>query len=207
VIRLTRLPEPAVLTKNGTRWTKEFVDSSKDRPVSRRYAHKEVKATLRAISHGKCFYCEEAVPETEVEVDHYVEVAEDRELAYAWTNLYLSCRGCNDKLPEATIPRTSALDPFDPAVDPAEHLRFEDEKIYSRGGSARGQATIGKYKLGRMELDLKRLKVLQELNERLIELLRAELGWRDCEPILREFPMPDRPFSAMVRDALGRRFP
>jgi 5-methylcytosine-specific restriction endonuclease McrA len=207
VIRLTRLPEPAVLTRNGARWTEEFVASDKARPEDRRYAHKEIKATLRAISGGKCFYCEWAVPESEIEVDHHVEVSKDRSLAFSWNNLYLSCRGCNDKLPESTIPRADVLDPFDTQHDPTDHLCFDDEKVYARAGSAHGSATIGKYKLHREDLELERAKALKELYKLASELQRKGIPWSDCEPILRAFTAPDRPFSAMMKDALRQWFP
>jgi uncharacterized protein (TIGR02646 family) len=200
LIRLVRLPEPEVLAENAARWTEEFVASQKARPDSRRYAHKQVKAVLRAISAGKCFYCEWAVPETEVEVDHATEVSTDRKLAFVWTNLYLSCRACNDKLSESTIPRADVLDPFDPNADPADHLCFDQEKIYARGGSARGRATIAKYRLDRMELDLRRSQALRQLDRLLVRMLRDGRSWSECEPILREFSSPDRPFSAMMRD-------
>jgi uncharacterized protein (TIGR02646 family) len=207
VIRLTRLPEPAALTRNAARWTEEFVASSEKRPESRRYAHPEVRATLRAISAGKCFYCEWAIPETEVKVDHYVEVAHDRSLVFTWTNLYLSCEGCNKKLAESTIPRANTLDPFDDNVDPVDHLCFEDEKIFAKGGSALGRATIGKYQLDRMELDLKRSRALRELMKLLLDMQRQGASWSDCEPIVRAFTAPDRPFSAMMSDALRQWFP
>ena len=39
------------------------------------------------MTHGKCFYCERRLTDSEQEVDHHVEVAERPELAFEWSNL------------------------------------------------------------------------------------------------------------------------
>ena len=95
VIHLDRSPEPRCLLENGERWLNTFQDSALERPDSRQYGHRDVRDALHAMSFNKCFYCEQKLSESEAEVEHFVEVSEQRELAFTWTNLYLSCRGCN----------------------------------------------------------------------------------------------------------------
>jgi hypothetical protein len=177
VIRLERLGVPQVLAENKDRWLAKYLEErakdGKRRPPSAQYAHEQVVSTLEAMSCHKCFYCEQSTKQCKKEVDHYIEVAEPPDRAFDWTNLYLSCDGCNDKLPNKTIPAADCLDPCDPSVVPAEHLTFDDELIRFR--SPRGSKTIQKYKLDRPELDHKRGrqlrlfdKVIREILERMI---------------------------------------
>ena len=38
-------------------WSTKFIASGKNRPDNSKYGHKEIKETLFAMSHNKCFYC------------------------------------------------------------------------------------------------------------------------------------------------------
>ena len=206
MISLKRLPEPRILRERGPQWTREFLASNDPRPRSNRYRHKEIKQTLQAISFGKCFYCEQMLAEGEAEIDHYVEVAKDRRLAYAWTNLYWSCRGCIDKLPEDTIPCNTCLDPFDPDVDPSDHLTYELERILPRDGSEVGRRTIDKYCLNRSELLLARTRALQGLWMRLEQLYQRGVPYDDPRgggAVCAAFARPERSFSAMFAARSG----
>lgn len=79
MIPVTRLDEPRVLAEHKEEWTRAFLEKHAEdpnaRPRSERYAHREVKATLAAMSHHKCFYCEGSTKDEAPEVDHHVEVA------------------------------------------------------------------------------------------------------------------------------------
>jgi uncharacterized protein (TIGR02646 family) len=206
---LKRLPEPRVLKENAARWSEKYqaerAQSPKKRPSTSQYAHEEVKAALQAMSFHKCFYCEQSTKQTRPEVDHYIDVSERPDLAFEWTNLYLSCRECNDKLPFTSIQPSDCLDPCDPDVRPEEHLTFEDEIIRPRLGSSVGTATIRKYRLDREDLDLKRLRQLQHLRnavDAIKDRMNAEgrrTMTRDEEDVLRMFRQPDYPFSLMFK--------
>lgn len=197
MIRLKRSDTPGVLLRLGDGWTERFLASPDRRPPSRQYRHPEIVDALRACSHGKCFYCELAVPSREGEVDHYVEIAVDRALAFQWTNLYWACRGCNDKV--RSVPLVACLDPFDPDVDPVDHLIYDDEQIRARNGSTRGLRTIDRYKLNREGLQLARSRVLRNLFAFVLELERETDARKkaDLTELVRSFAAPDRPFSAM----------
>lgn len=215
MIPIQRLDEPEVLRKNKARWCAAFLErrakSPEQKPSSSQYAHAQVVSTLEAMSHHKCFYCEQKTKETTCEVDHHVEVAERPDLAFEWTNLYLSCPVCNSrKQPNRSIPIADCLDPCDPAVDPSAHLDFDDELIRARAGSSRGLATIKKYKLDRDDLDLKRarqlkllLKAIIEIKARMIAEGRKTMTERELE-LLRSFAQPDFPFSLMFSVYLER---
>lgn len=207
MIPLKRLDEPRVLAENKDKWLTayraELAATPKKRPHSAKYAHKEIKSTLEAMSFHKCFYCEQSTKQSTPEVDHYIEVAEQPDLAFKWENLYLSCQGCNDKLPNRSVPVTDCLDPCDPSTQPADHLTFTDEFISARSGSTRGQQTIRKYKLDRPDLDHKRGRQLRVFNETLLQIKDNQIaaGGRAMtegeKDLLRRFKQPDYPFSLM----------
>ncbi len=207
MIPIRRLAEPQVLAENKARWTAKYLEermkSPGKRPSSSQYAHRDVVATLERMSFHKCFYCEQSTKQCKREVDHYIEVAERPDLAFEWSNLYLSCDGCNDKLPNRSIPAAECLDPCDASAKPAEHLTYDDELIRPKEGSPEGRRTIQKYKLDRTELDHKRVRQLRLFDKTLKEILRAmnAAGGRAMseaeKELLRSFRDPSQPFSLM----------
>ena len=205
--RLTRLPEPDILRTRKTQWLERFEASGKKHPSASQYGHPEIRSTLQAMSFHKCFYCETKVGATgqNEEVDHYIEVAEDRSRAFDWENLYLSCQGCNrSKRPNTQIPVQECLDPCG-AEDPSDHLTFEDELITTKDSSPLGLKTIQKHALDRGDLNHLRLKALQRFHKALITLhkRRGNRAMTDAEKsILRRYAQPDHPFSLMFQTLL-----
>lgn len=57
---IDRLPIPAILTEKQEEWQEKYESKlesdPKARPDSSKYAHKQIKDTLYAMSNGKCFY-------------------------------------------------------------------------------------------------------------------------------------------------------
>lgn len=208
MISLQRLAEPDILTKNGETWLQRFLERSNPRPDSRQYGHREIRDMLRAMSFHKCFYCERKLSESDGEVDHYIEVAESPELAFVWTNLYLSCDKCNGgKISNLHIPVEECLNPCDGSLDPADHLTFTDEIIRSRNGSLIGMRTIQKYRLDRDQLNYLRAKRLQQF-ERFVRGLHdvciregRRLNEVEKEAIA-SFGQADSEFSLMFRSYL-----
>jgi uncharacterized protein (TIGR02646 family) len=212
VIPIERRPEPEILKHKKAEWSVKFLakraENPKTRPDSSKYAHEDIVAVLRSMSHGKCYYCE-AKPEDGTEVDHHVEVADDPSHAFTWENLYLSCGRCNHaKRGSKDILLTDCVDPCAAGSDPAQHLTFDDEQIRPRDGSERGRSTIRKYKLADPLLDLQRSKALRKLEQarsKLQDLRLAQGGRRlteDERELLMSFALPERPFSLMLRVAL-----
>lgn len=165
--------KPEILVKKEEEWTKKFMESDKKRPDSSKYGNPKIKDLLYTMSHRKCYYSETQLKGTNAEIDHFVEVAEDKTKAYQWENLYLSCTNCNNKIPNKDIPVSEVLDPckdLDKTIE--EHLEFEDELIRAKDGSLKGLKTIQKYRLSSAELDAKRMKQLQLFNKTLIDIQR-----------------------------------
>jgi hypothetical protein len=201
VIRLKRLPEPSILTKKGAGWTAKFLASGASRPDSSKYRHHEIVETLLAIGQRKCFYCEKMTAEADGEVDHHIEVAVAPDRAFAWDNLYWACRQCNDKLAEATVPVAECLDPFDPAIDPRDHLVFVSDQVLPRTSSAAGRATIAKYRLNRTDLGLARSRALTEAYKRMLGHAEDSVAMNEIVDIVTGAGWP---FSAMFKDEFRR---
>lgn len=206
---IQRLSKPETLENNAAQWTAEFlaarvINPQKKRPDSSKYAHKEIKNYLAGMSFCKCFYCERPLSENEYEIDHFIEASERPDLAFAWENLYLSCKDCNrKKIANAKLPNTNTLNPCSNEHLHEEHLAFDDEQIRSRNGSELGLKTIQKYRLDRDDLDTRRVRALREFDLRLSKFRqnlvkegRKILSEQEKE-ILDSFRQPERPFSLM----------
>jgi hypothetical protein len=199
MIGVTRLAEPAILAEKKAEWQAKY-DAKRAtnpiaRPESKQYAHHQIVETLETMSHGKCFYCE---ADGRMTVDHYVEVTERGDLVFVWENLYLACPDCQAKVPNTSIPVADCVDQCDPAMNPADHLKFDAEYISFR--TPRGEQTIKKYRLKRDPLVSDRRRMLQLFNAELIEISKTA-GWQnmsaaDRERLLR-YRQPDSPFSLM----------
>lgn len=214
MVPLVRGPEPAILREKATAWTAKYLAEPtaepQKRPDHRCYGHPQVRVELRRMSSHKCFYCERALTEREQEVDHHIEVAERSQEAFAWSNLYLSCRSCNgSKAPNTTHPIADCVDPCASDVTPEQHILFGDERISPREDSSAGLLTIRKYNLDRDELNLARLKALQELSNAVIAVLtkandEGRKPTNEERSLVRAYASPTRPFALMMRAKLQR---
>ncbi len=203
---LERLPKPNILTRKEQEWTAKFVESENIRPDNSKYGHKDIVADLNSISFHKCFYSEQKLKGIPKEIDHHIEVAERKDLAYDWDNLYLSSTICNNKLPNKTISVDDVLNPFvNSDTEIEEHLTFEDECITAKNGSKLGFDTIKKYRLDSPLLDSIRSRVLHQFKD-VLEAIRKnqiqekgrDMNKNELEALYR-FAQPDYSFSLMFR--------
>ena len=219
MVSIKRLEKPQILKERADEWTQKFLarvqeakthHRTQPRPNNRQYAHKEIVKTLQAMSFQKCFYCETLLNEPGIKqnVDHYIEVSEQPELAFEWENLYLSCVECNEKVPNMTIPCKETIDPCDTRLNFSEHMTFDDEFIAANNGSELGLLTIQKYQLNRMSLNYARKRALSKYATALISILRKrnsenkKFTETEERELLKKFATQNRPFSAMFRDKL-----
>lgn len=203
---LDRLPKPNKLIQKEKEWTNLFIESGKLRPDNSKYGHKDILADLNSISFHKCFYSEQKLKGIPKEIDHHIEVAERKDLAYDWDNLYLSSTICNNKLPNKTISVDDVLNPFTNSdIEIEEHLTFEDECITAKNGSELGFRTIKKYRLDSQNLDFLRSKKLREFEQVFIQILKnqnkekRQILTDEEREILSRFAQPDFSFSLMFR--------
>ncbi len=211
---IKRLPAPQILVEKQEEWTQKFLLSNNPRPDSSKYAHREIREALNAMSMHKCFYCERKLKGITQEVDHYVEVAEAREKAFAWENLYLACSDCNRKLSNRSIPNSETLDPcMHPDEEIMQHITFEDEMVLSLNGSDKGLQTIKKYKLDSQQLDYLRLKQRQYFTDLLLRIKDNQIKENRKHLIpaelfaLNRFRQAENPFSLMFKVLLSKHLP
>jgi uncharacterized protein (TIGR02646 family) len=205
---IERLHKPAILEEKQAEWQAKYEErltmEPKARPDSTKYAHKQIKDTLYAMSNGKCFYCETKLSGMNKEVDHFVEVAIDHSKAYDWENLYLACTNCNDKLDNIAIPVGEVLDPCrDSDEEIQRHITFVDEQICAVDSSEKGLKTIKKYKLNSDLLDMRRGRWLNRLlvdalsiQDNMIAEGRNATTEAERRTMLR-YMSPDQPYSLM----------
>jgi uncharacterized protein (TIGR02646 family) len=209
VRHINRLAEPPVITKLGGGWLGAFLASGNSRPSSNQYAHQEIKGFLYSMSHSKCYYCETILKDKTSEVDHQIEVSVDKNLAFTWSNLYLACDNCNSKIPQNIIKKENCLDPCINTDDEIfEDLAFDDNVIYPKNNSNRGDQTIKKYKLGSIHLDYLRSlelnkfhKVLIAIQAKAIDENRSISG--DEITLLKNFANVTKPYSLMFKYILS----
>ena len=205
---------PPVLDRNGDRWLKEFKASGAERPDSSKYAHSEVREYLKNMSHSKCFYCENPLKGRPSEVDHHIEVSVDKDKAFEWENLYLSCHKCNHKQNEFRIASAKTLDPCSDSDDEIKrHLTYNRELILPVGNSVKGNETIKKYHLDREELDYLRIKQLRKVDEAIEDVDSQMIADRRQRMTVEEknkllsFTLSSQPFSYMCEVYLRNRRP
>ena len=208
---------PAILRDKQAEWQEKYEEKLEENPKARpdnsKYAHKDIKDTLYAMSYGKCFYCETKLSGGNKEVDHFIEVSIDHSKAYEWENLYLACSNCNDKLDHETIPVSEALDPCrDSDEEIQQNITYVDELISAVPGSQKGLNTIKKFKLNTELLDMRRgqwlnklLKSVIDIQERMIAEGREKVTKEERERLLR-YTMPDQPYSLMSEVYLKTHF-
>lgn len=211
---LERTDKPQQLIDNAENWTANFILSGLDRPNYRQYGHIEIKEALGNISFNKCFYSEVKFPHlNEAQVDHYIEVSEDKAKAFEWENLYLSHKNSNQgKITNRRLPNSHCLNPFTDNDDEIESsLYFEDEVMLGR--DEKGLNTIKKYHLYKDLYNILRAKELQKFYKILEAIylsiqnneMKNEASTSDLAS-LKSFANPDRPFSLMFKLLLKERY-
>jgi uncharacterized protein (TIGR02646 family) len=201
---IVRLPEPQILVEKKADWLATFLASGKARPDSSKYGHNSIRTDLNSMSFHKCFYCETKLKGAPKEVDHHVEVSVDRNLAFEWTNLYLSCNNCNRKIPHNTI---SIVDTLNPCLNSdeqiQENLTFNKELIEPKDNSELGLRTIQKYRLDTELLDNRRLKQISLFQEFLLDIKNKQIQENrqhltiDEINAINTFKRRDNPYSLM----------
>lgn len=131
-----------------------------------------VRRNLFELQHHKCCYCECRIDRSYSDVEHFRPLSRYWWLAYAWENLLLACKFCNQTAkrdhfelmpgclplqPEQLPPggeRSKLLDPARVEDDLTDHIRYVHHPILGRwvpvprNGSERGRYTIAVLRLG-----------------------------------------------------------
>lgn len=212
MIALARGNEPTVLTTNAAAWTAEYVRAAKSGnrkalSTASRWGHPDIRHDLKRDTTGKCAYCEGFVTDVSyAHVEHIKPKSKYPEFAHAWTNLGYSCPVCNTEKGDYDDLSFPVLDPYE--EDPADHLVFLGTYIFSKLGDVRGEISLRKLALNRLDLVRgreQRLEKFQCLLER----------WAASAPPLKDFiaeairvDVAEGEFAAATRAlAIAHEFP
>lgn len=208
MIRLTKNPEPPILTANKAAWAAEYMryitngQTPPDNVVSR-YRHADIKASLIQETSGKCAYCESRMLHvTFGDVEHILPRDAQPLLTFEWDNLTLACPRCNNNKRAYYSETDPLLNPY--SDNPPEHLRALGPMVVALD-SIRGDLTEKVIKLNRVEL----IEVRKERIERLLPLISS---WRlennaarkaVLKTQIEEEAKPDKEFSMVVTQFLA----
>jgi uncharacterized protein (TIGR02646 family) len=221
VIPVPRTSKPSVLVRNAAKWLAKLQAVQADKAATKaeikkamnKYQHNEIKATLVAMFHGKCAYCENQITHvTYGDIEHFCPKSDPRyaHLIFEWENLLLSCPICNNaghkgtKFPLDQKGNPLLINPTDGVTDPTTHLEFSWDAVAGLasvyGRDARGQEVERIFDLngvrGRKELIKDRSKYVKTL----IALLPyAQKGDPEAIDILKKACQPDSKYSAFAR--------
>lgn len=198
--------KPDILIAKENEWLQRFLATGKDRPHNSQYGHHEIQTALYSSSYNKCYYCERELLHIPSEIDHFIEVSENKRLAFKWENLYLSCGNCNDKLPNRDFPVNSVIDPCSTTQSIIEeNLTFHNDTIRSRNNTPFSLDTITKYRLNSKVLNYARATALMFFYDKLSELYRKKesegrIEFNDAEiEFIVSFSNSDSQFSLMFK--------
>lgn len=166
---LLKQAKPPALVENEAKWTADYVAAvragNNGRPFER-WRHPEIKAALKAETRSKCAYCEAYLADVSYpHVEHLVPKSLRPELAHIWENLTSACGPCNVAKGDFHDSAHGVLNPYDD--NPELHLDFLGNFIDWVLGSPRGEITISKLRLNRLELAESRLTRLQAVRSML----------------------------------------
>lgn len=170
---LAKSTKPPVLVDNEDPWTSDYVAAvaSGDARSVERWRHPEIRSALKGETKGKCAYCEAFLADVSYpHVEHLVPKSLRPDLAHRWDNLTSACGPCNVAKGSFYDPVQGLLNPYEDALE--KHLEFFGNFVDWTLGSVRGEITLSKLRLNRLELAesrLSRLRAIRNMLERWYE--------------------------------------
>lgn len=156
MIKLSKLPEPIILSRNKARWTSDlmaYIHRGEKVPdnIKNKYNQDDVKATLKRETSDKCMYCESYISAVAPEhIEHYRPKDIYPELSFEWSNLGLSCPWCNIKKNDKFDEQCAFINPY--IDNPEDHFVFLGTMICHKPNDRRAQLTELELELNRPEL-------------------------------------------------------
>lgn len=205
MIKLTKIEEPDILTKNKTQWTKELIDYAQrgekiPEAVKNRYNQEEVKVKLKKETNSKCMYCESYISAVAPEhIEHYKPKSIYRELTFEWSNLGLACPCCNMNKRDKFDEQCSYINPY--TDNPSEHFAFLGTMICHNPNDKRAKITELDIELNRPELMEARKDQIDKIRL-LIDLYISETNQSLKATLKKEIEKeigPDKPYSAFTK--------
>lgn len=210
MIKVARSPKPAILERNQRAWTKALLDASTDaerRKAVGKYRHKSIKDILVSMFHGKCAYCESKIAHVDYgHIEHFRPKSRFPELAFEWTNLFLSCAICNSAAYKGKLfPESAEGGPLiNPCNDkPEEHFEFVFDPVAKLatvvGKTTRGQTTEKILGLNRSDLRQYRSKMITTLYV-LSDCAKTD---PEAQTLIAEACQDESEYAAFARSLIG----
>ena len=83
----------------------------------------ELKEELKALSHGKCWYCEARESRSDNAVDHFRPKSKYKWLTYNPNNFRFACTFCNSRRTDPSTGRTGGKGDYFPLLDPTTQAK------------------------------------------------------------------------------------
>lgn len=201
--KLTKADEPEILVKNYEAWTETYTQAEKDeRKKLGKWGHVGIKDSLQIETGGKCAYCEGFMSDVSYpHVEHIIPKTLRPDLAHVWTNLTLACQTCNINKGDYYKQEYSILNPY--IDDPQEYLLFHGGLVAAKLGQFRGEVTVSKLELNRMELVQSRSNRLQSIRQLLERWFEAESEKKEFLAAAIVLDADEGEFSVSVWDFLN----
>ncbi len=190
--------------------------------AGKRYNAPDVVEALLRDFRGKCYLCESPISARQHSVDHRHPQASFPELIFVWSNLFPSCRDCNERRP--AFPAEGLLDPTVDDVESslAQSLQSDEAQTVEApiflardATDARAVATARELHHIHNSSSVKAAELRAAINQHIDEILEHVLDLQSHVGTVRgpvrtamEAPLRDgfsrhAPFTALVRARLG----
>ena len=191
---------PAELRENEAAWRDRWrrIHSEGSRVDWATNAAKAIlRSALRRLTHGKCAYCESRLDkDTYLEIDHCIAKTIAPDKAFEWTNLFPSCRLCNNGKRDADH-KGLLLKPDDEDPEPYFWLtpigELQPDPSLAEGQRRRAEETIRLCNLSRGALASSRVEMIKWV---------AYLLRNPSKEMLEFILDPKREFKLVIRRAL-----
>ncbi|MBB5857641.1 HNH endonuclease [Amycolatopsis umgeniensis] len=179
---------PVYLNENQESLTVRYISSLSTGKPTTPWRHASIRDPLNAETANRCAYCDSFVKAVAFEhVEHINPKGKFPELVVEWSNLTIACPKCNEYKGDYHSEQAPLLNPY--VDDPCEHLMFAGPLIFSRPADDRGQVTVVKLKLSRMELVESRSRRLTHIQSLVENWARANTD--EIKATLRDFVIDD----------------
>ncbi len=146
MIKLDRLPEPAILSSEGGKWltalqsaiakygSYKLIPEQERESLVAHYRHRQIQAILSCSSHGKCAFCECHPAEGGyLQVEHFQPKSIYPDMTFEWSNLLPACGPCNISKSDHDTTKEPILNPYD--TDPTGYFDFEGISVIAKTGA------------------------------------------------------------------------
>lgn len=171
--------KPDILEQHAGEWTQQLLINidNKDEydKIQKKYNHKQVKEALLDETNGKCCYCESKIGDVAYpHIEHIKPKARNMfpKLTFEWENLTLVCPKCNIKKSDYYSDTLDVLNPYSDKI--ALHIKAFGPIIMHLNSSKRGEITIKKIDLNRIELLEKRMEAIDRVQTLIDKYNREE---------------------------------